>query len=450
MENKNNIQQSIDEAIENSEKEETALNSGEHHHHHHHSHRHHHRRRSNSAKKKDKRLIKFFKRNKSVIINIVACLIAVVLLVLLAVNRDGEKPVIIPSDDTPIELTQTTFKIESTLYTEEVPLVHQAIFSYMDENNKDSAHDVFGTYQGYRNRLDNGVPLTYNYSVIGMPSNISTESAVLEISENDSFSSPISYVLDLGNGSNDIYNLKTGTQYYYKLLLTLSNGDVVSTGGEFVTADSPRFLNIEGAVNVRDFGGRLTESGKRIPLGLLFRGSELDGAVESKYSITKEGQSELVLNLGVRFDMDLRSETVNAVETNALGKGVVHRYYDAPQYDGIFEEVNTKSIRNVFADLADEENYPIYMHCTYGRDRTGTMCYLLGALLGMSKDDLYRDYELSAFVDSYVDDKAMAVFIARLELLEGDSMKEKVENYLTSIGVTEAEIQSIRNIFLGE
>ena len=35
-----------------------------------------------------------------------------------------------------------------------------------------------------------------------------------------------------------------------------------------------------------------------------------------------------------------------------------------------------------------DASYPIYMHCTYGMDRTGTMCYLLGALLGMSEEDI--------------------------------------------------------------
>jgi hypothetical protein len=40
--------------------------------------------------------------------------------------------------------------------------------------------------------------------------------------------------------------------------------------------------------------------------------------------------------------------------------------------------------------------------------------------------------------------------VGEIEDIEGDSTKEKVENYLLSIGVTAEEIESIRNIFLGE
>eukprot|EP00210_Caulerpa_lentillifera_P006934 g6630.t1 len=54
---------------------------------------------------------------------------------------------------------------------------------------------------------------------------------------------------------------------------------------------------------------------------------------------------------------------------------------------------------NVLADLlrvfANADNYPILMHCTHGKDRTGIVAYLLEAICGVSLEDITNDYTLS-------------------------------------------------------
>ena len=224
---------------------------------------------------------------------------------------------------------------------------------------------------------------------------------------------------------------------------------MLQTTGDFTTAISPRILTIDNVPNVRDIGGWMTDSGTRIRQGLLYRGCELDGAAEDSYRLTEEGKATMLSELGIRFEMDLRSSEVNPIPTDTLGEHVIHRYYAINQYSNVFQEGESVKIRKVFADLANADNYPMYMHCTYGRDRTGTVCYLLEALLGVSEKDLRREYELSAFTDSYVDSESFAVFVADLRRMEGNTMKDKVEGYLLSIGVTAEEIASIRAIFLG-
>ncbi len=287
--------------------------------------------------------------------------------------------------------------------------------------------------------------MIFTFRVSGLPGGVTALSATLDISENDDYRDARTYKLDLEASELEIYNLKTGTSYYYKVTLTLDNGVILGTNGTFSTEQSPRILNIDGAVNVRDIGGLQTADGKTVKRGLFYRGSELDGAVVREYKITDRGLQQMIGELGVRFDMDLRSSYSNKEGTDALGKNVLHKYYGTGMYSEIFN--NEQQLREIFSDLSNSDNYPIYVHCTYGRDRTGTVCYLLEALLGLSDEDLEKEYEISAFTDSYVNTPEFNAFAESINSMQGDSTQEKVENYLLSIGVTAENIADIRRIF---
>ena len=118
-------------------------------------------------------------------------------------------------------------------------------------------------------------------------------------------------------------------------------------------------------------------------------------------------------------------------------------------YSEVFSDKGKASIRRIFADLADESNYPVLLHCTHGMDRTGTVCYLLGAVLGMSEEDLMKDYQLSAMYHGDLwGENQMSEFIGQLKSYEGMTIQKKAENYLLSAGVTPDEINSIREIYL--
>ncbi|MBR5388667.1 MAG: tyrosine-protein phosphatase, partial [Clostridia bacterium] len=53
-------------------------------------------------------------------------------------------------------------------------------------------------------------------------------------------------------------------------------------------------------------------------------------------------------------------------------------------------------LKRIFYYLTDEKNYPIYVHCNAGADRTGTVAFLINGLLGVSFEDLTRDFELTS------------------------------------------------------
>ncbi len=448
--NKDNASESLSEGAKNGDVNNYESHSHHHHHHshHHHSkHKHHRHHKRHSSSKSGNKLIKFFKQHRSVLVNILSCTVSVVLLIVLAFVLEKQYKAG-TDNDVSIDITKSTIKIESSIFIDEVPLVKQAIFAYLDDTNDLNANSVYKKYGGYEAKLNVGLPVSYTYRIVGLPDEIFLKEATLDVGRSENYEDVKTYVFEDDAESIDIYHLMPGTKYYYRLNLTLSTGNVIKTTGEFSTADSPRILSIDGILNVRDIGGWKTSSGGTIKHGLLYRGSELDGAVEPTYLLTERGLRDMILTLGIRFDMDLRSPT--DTKGDALGANIIHENYSVGMYSEIFNDENKLRIREIFSDLANKDNYPIYMHCTYGRDRTGTICYLLEALLGVSDEDLQREYELSAFTDSYVNLEKFAVLKARIELLDGETTKEKVEGYLLSVGVTAEEISNIRDIFLEE
>ncbi len=128
----------------------------------------------------------------------------------------------------------------------------------------------------------------------------------------------------------------------------------------------------------------------------------------------------------------------------------------------IFGNAQSKSnIAKIFSLLADEENYPVYIHCNAGADRTGTIYTLIHGILGVSEEDATRDFELTSFSTmgtrlrdevqqndnmNYV---AYGKFMNTLkEFSPSGDFNEGVENYVKSLGVTDEEISAIRNILL--
>ena len=113
--------------------------------------------------------------------------------------------------------------------------------------------------------------------------------------------------------------------------------------------------------------------------------------------------------------------------------------------------------------FAEKDNYPIYAHCSLGRDRTGTVCFLLNALCGVGEKDLYMDYELSFMsamgcldnqpprnmLDGTTAFGGLYNYINTYEGMEG-TLAEKTEAYLIDLGITQDEIDSIRSILLEE
>lgn len=281
-------------------------------------------------------------------------------------------------------------------------------------------------------------PFVFAYN---LPDNVS---ATLHLDGRD-------YELDPSAISLSIDNLMTGRTYEYSVTVTERADETTRTidcRGSFTTAESNRFIYLPGVKNTRDIGGYRTQDGKRVRQGLLIRGAEIDARVDQSSYLTDKAAAE---PFGFRTDLDLRSSTLYGIAYKSpLGDDVAHHFYDAPAYGEIFSSDSWPTLRSIFAELADADNYPIYLHCTYGADRTGTVVFLLQGLLGVSEEDMTREFSLTGLCSlDYRTGVQLNGIYGGLDSISGDTINEKICRFLLEdVGVTQAELDSIRAILL--
>lgn len=283
-------------------------------------------------------------------------------------------------------------------------------------------------------------PFVFKYQLID-------QDGILQLSENADMINAQEYVLSCKEKSVSIDNLKTGTTYYYKVTVGKD-----TYPGSFHTAESTRFISLPGVYNTRDIGGYTTLDGKKVKQGMLIRGTEIDGLIEPTYFLEKDAIAAVQETFGFVCDLDLReSSIINANYQTRLGKDVQHKFYNSPMYGSIFSADYQPALKQIFTDLADPTNYPMYLHCTYGADRTGTICFLLEGILNLPEEMMQRDYQLTGyFLSSYTTISYINSIYGGVEGYAGDTIQERIVSYLTSpeVGVTMEEIESIRSIFL--
>lgn len=347
-----------------------------------------------------------------------------------------------------IRSLDSALRIEYSIFPEDQPLILQPAIDYIEKNGSVTLQTIKNQYRYNVDRLDVGLPVTVSYEIKGMPHNTQVESGWLEVAEDEQFTAPRRFSMEGTLCSAEVPLLKTNTTYYFRITLTFSNGVTTGTHGSFKTANTPRILSIDGVPNVRDIGSWTTVDGKVIKQGLLYRGGEMDGAVKEEYTITQTGINQMIHILKVRTEMDLRETTISSSDVGALGDVVKRVNYHSPSYSNIFNESGKTAIARIFSVLAKEQAYPIYLHDTYGMDQTGTVCYLLEALLGVNEEDLMRDYRMSIFCHGGLHNNDMNDFVEQFNKLPGNTVQLKAEGFLKDAGVTAEEIAAIREIFL--
>ena len=249
--------------------------------------------------------------------------------------------------------------------------------------------------------------------------------------------------------SVSLYNLYKATKYYVKVIANLDDGSYVSTSSSFTIADSgARAINLDGIYNMRDMGGYMTSSGKRTLQGLLYRSGQLNETFgEYSTQLTNAGKYSASEELGIKVDFDFRYLNDTPIP-DATCIHVPLSSYNLGNANG------RDDLRQAFSILSNINYYPMVYHCQGGADRTGTLSYLLLAMLGVDEAEVIRDYEFTSFSiylwrnitnKSYIA-KEDYKFFETLDSQEGDTLEERVVNYLLSIGVTQQEMDNIKSI----
>lgn len=153
-----------------------------------------------------------------------------------------------------------------------------------------------------------------------------------------------------------------------------------------------------------------------------------------------------------------RKQAITVLASNVIAQ----RGHDGLALDTL--EFSKPEIRDVFSTLCDESCYPILVHCTQGKDRTGLIVLLTLLLCGVSKEAIRKDYMLSqselrsekeeklieirsiGLPESFADCQADWVSTVCEHI---DSRLGGVEEYLDGCGLTKEEQSAFKNLFSG-
>ena len=257
------------------------------------------------------------------------------------------------------------------------------------------------------------------------------------------------------NTATYVYNLVPGVVYTY---MFADSSGAVYKGGRIKDTSKLREINVQNGRNFRDLGGWAAGTSKTVKYGLIIRG----GQIENNFGvqITDENKPRF-RDLGILEDIDLRSlsevnkgtaDTSDDISSNAAGSYISYiriemsNYYDAVNLSGTGYTPTVTVLKRIMSNVV--KGIPTYVHCAGGMDRTGTICIILEALLGVSEVDIEIDYELSSFVESRTRDKIKET-MDYLKTFNGSTLQEKVAAWAEKAGVTASEIAAYQTAMTG-
>ena len=262
--------------------------------------------------------------------------------------------------------------------------------------------------------------------------------------------------------SLEIDNLEIACDYKWRVK-GMVGGTPLRAEGTFRTEDlAPRLIHLSRIHNMRDLGGRVGLGGRRVRQGRVYRSAGLNdnarkskskgGMVPGKERLTDASRAYAKGTLGIRTDLDLRSDRECFGMTGSpLGPEVKWIKISSSAYSGMAKDPGKSAFAQVFRVFLDEKNYPIDFHCIAGADRTGSLAFILNGLLGVDEEELWRDWEVTAFQKEKLDFGHRTRFSKLVKVFDafpGANIHEKIVAYVKSAGFTDADIEKFRAIML--
>lgn len=230
-----------------------------------------------------------------------------------------------------------------------------------------------------------------NTAVIPVP--YSDRTTTLEYSLSDDFADATTMSIPAKSDFAEIANLIPQNTYYYRM----KNGGSIVGNGQIHTEGNLRMIKVPSVSNVRDLGGWLTLDGNRVNYGKVYRGGEMNAGHE----ITEADLKEL-RRLGIGAEVDLRQDVDfggTIISTSALGSDVPYVYLNQSMFADDALQQDIDKYKTIFPFILNNlrEGKSVYFHCIWGADRTGATAFLLEGLIGLTLDQMYKDYELTSF-----------------------------------------------------
>lgn len=280
---------------------------------------------------------------------------------------------------------------------------------------------------------------------------------------------------NIADGKMTIVNSDPTHRYFYLMVFN----------EKYRVKVSSRNINIPGIQNFRDLGGyKSNNSEGETRWGMLYRSAQMD-------SLNLCACKELC-NIGIKTIIDLRTKNEqNSSDSLKRGFNIIHIPIAAGNMESILHGVEKgqiksdtiyrlierqnqemvahyqKEYKKIFSILLNRDNYPIVIHCTSGKGRTGIVSAIILAALGVNEDIIMEDYRLSNYyfnipnaskyaysLSTNSQEAITTIYSAKEDFL--NAAKEQIEkkygtvnNYLREgIGLSQQEIDKLKEILL--
>ncbi|MDR0428847.1 MAG: tyrosine-protein phosphatase [Tannerellaceae bacterium] len=204
---------------------------------------------------------------------------------------------------------------------------------------------------------------------------------------------------------------------------------MLSFNDKYFKTVASRPVVMDSIQNFRDLGGYAsTDNGKSIHWGKVFRSGKI-GEISERDSTRLDG-------LKIKTIIDLRTnEEVTASPIGYKNANIVHIPIPIKNIsdlvnrlaegrirkgDGIlfmqdlylqYVTENKEEFSKALSILEDENNYPVIIHCTIGKDRIGFMTAMLLSILDIPEETIYQDYTST---NDYLDLKRYSHLVSQL------------------------------------